>query len=370
MKIGLMGFGTVGSAFYTLAREHEETEIRRLLVLEPLPQVDCPQNTDFRDLIDDPEIDTIVELIGGLHPAYEYVSAALKAGKHVVTANKQLICACYDELVQLAGQHHAALRCTAAAGGGIPWLHSLSRLAVCDRITAVSGIMNGTTNYILSAMTEQGMDYSASLLQAQQLGYAEADPTADVEGFDAQRKLVLSANIAFGVSLRESEVPCLGISGITAQDIAAFKRMGLVCKLIAHAQMEGSFVSACVEPTLFPVSGQMAHISGAENLICLQAERVGRQSFAGAGAGGYPTASNVLCDCLEIQKNPAPFYTVLRTPAAVRNDTLEQHYYVRISQQAESRRMTAASAHALAMTLKQNRTPFFMAAASEGLEIC
>ena len=365
MRIGLMGFGTVGSAFYTLAQECKDTEIARLLVLEKLPQVDCEQTTDFADILNDPAIDTVVELIGGLHPAYEFVSAALKAGKNVVTANKQLVCACYDELIGLAEQHGVALRCTAAAGGGIPWLHSLTRLTACDRVMAVSGIMNGTTNYILSAMTDQGTEYADNLREAQRLGYAEADPTADVEGYDARRKLVLSANMAFGVSIREEVVPCFGISGISAQDIAAFKRLGLVCKLIAHAQRTEKGVAACVEPMLFPVSGQMAHVNGPDNLISLTARRVGVQSFAGAGAGGFPTASNVLADCLEILGGCAPFYVTERKPCSVQNDGLRQRYYLRTVQGADSRLMTVMEAHALAAEYKNNQQPFFMAAAAE-----
>lgn len=365
MKIGLLGFGTVGSAFYALARECDQTEIARLLVLEKLPQVACEQTTEYKDIVNDPAIDTVVELIGGLHPAYEFVTAALKTGKNVVTANKQLVCACYDELIALAEQNGVALRCTAAAGGGIPWLHSLARLTPCDRITAVSGIMNGTTNYILSAMTDQGTEYADNLREAQRLGYAEADPTADVEGYDARRKLVLSANIAFGVSIREEEVPCFGISGITAQDIAAFKRLGLVCKLIAHAELTVKGVAACVEPVLFPVSGQMAHVNGPDNLISLKAERVGVQRFAGAGAGGFPTASNVLADCLEIIGGCAPFYVRERKPLSVQNDGLRQRYYVRTADGTDSRLLTVREAHALAATYKNNQQPFFMAAVAE-----
>lgn len=370
VKIGLLGFGTVGSAFYALARERRDTEIARLLVLEKLPQADCEQTTDYADILSDTSIDTVVELIGGLHPAYEYVTSALKMGKNVVTANKQLVCACYDELVSLAEENGVALRCTAAAGGGIPWLHSLARLGQCDRVLSVSGIMNGTTNYILSAMTEQGTEYADNLREAQRLGYAEADPTADVEGYDACRKLVLSANIAFGVSIRESEVPCFGISGVTAQDIAAFKRLGLVCKLIAHAQYKDGAVSACVEPMLFPVSGQMAHISGPDNLISLRAERVGVQSFSGAGAGGFATASNVLADCLEVAGGCAPFYIKERRPASVDNGSMKQRYYLRDADKADSRVMTVQEAHDLAAQYKKNDQPFFMAAVAEEETLC
>ena len=365
MKIGLLGFGTVGSAFYTMARDCADVEVCSLLVLQPVAQAACRQTTRFDDVVQDPQIDTVVELIGGLHPAYEYVSAALKAGKHVVTANKWLLCEHYDELVELACKHGAALRCTAAAGGGIPWLHALTRLRACDRIGAVSGIMNGTTNYILSAMTQQETEYEACLREAQRLGYAEADPTADVEGLDARRKLVLSANIAFGVSIRESQVPCLGITGITGQDIAAFKRLGLVCKLVAHARAGEKGISACVEPMLIPADSQLAHVNGADNLISLSAERVGRQSFSGAGAGGFATASNVLADCLEIAGGSPSFYTQERRPAQVANDGRLQRYYVRTAEGTGFEPLSIQAAHTLANKLKKKNLPFFMAAVSE-----
>lgn len=370
MNIGLLGFGTVGSAFYALAQERADIGISRLLVLEPLPQAACAQTTDFNEILRDESIDTVVELIGGLHPAYEFVSAALRAGKNVATANKWLVSAYYNELIDLAQANGVALRCTAAAGGGIPWLHSLARLRAIDSVSAVYGIMNGSTNYMLSAMTEQGVDYAQCMREAKRLGYLEADPTADVEGYDARRKLVLSANIAFGVSIREEEVPCIGISGIEQQDIAAFKRMGLVCKLIAHAERRGGAVSACVEPMLFPVSGQMAHINGADNLISLTAARVGRQSFAGAGAGGFATASNVLADCLEIQGGCAPFYTLQKTPAAVCNDEAAQRYYVRTAEGAQARALTVAQACRLAGEYRQKGLPCFVAAIAEGESIC
>ena len=365
MRIGLLGFGTVGSAFYTMAQEHAQTQIAKLLDLNQHENLSCAQTTDFNDILNDAEIDTVVEAIGGLHPAYEYVTAALKAGKNVVTANKLLVCACYDELIALAEENGVSLRCTAAAGGGIPWLDCLTRLQETDRVLAVSGIMNGTTNYILSAMTEQETEYADSLRDAQRLGYAEADPTSDVEGYDARRKLVISSNIAFGVSISEAQTPSFGISGITARDIAAFKRMGLVCKLIAHAERTDGCVSACVEPMLFPVSGQMAHINGPDNLISLRAERVGVQSFAGAGAGGFPTASNVLADCFEIARGCAPFYIRERKPINVNNDALTQKYYIRTGDTARSETLTVSAAHRMAQEYKNNQQPFFMAAVAE-----
>ncbi len=365
MRVALLGFGTVGSAFYQLSSSHPATVIRQILDNREITGIHCRWTKDFRPVLDDPDVDTIVELIGGISPAYDYVIAAMKAGKNVVTANKALMSAYYDELVTLAEEKRVSLRCTAAAGGGIPWLHCLSRISDCDKVFAVSGIMNGTTNYILSAMTENETEYGECLLEAQRLGYAEADPTADVEGYDARRKLVLSANIAFGISLREAEIPCFGISGITGQDVAEFRGKGMVCKLIAHAENINEGVFACVEPMLYSERSQVARTNGADNLISLNAQHVGRQCFIGAGAGGPATASNVLADCIEIENGCPSFYTGRRFPAHVSNDR-KQRYYIREGSRCRISEMEVRQAHLLAQKYKKERQPFFMAAFSEG----
>ena len=308
MRIGLLGYGTVGKAFYALVEEQPALTVKTLLTRRPRG-VGCRETADYNHIVNDPEIDLVVELIGGIHPAYEYISAALRAKKHVVTANKAVICAYYPELVQLAQENGVCLRCTAAAGGGIPWLSSLSRVARMDRITAVEGILNGTTNYILSEMTARNAAYGELLAEAQKLGYAEADPTDDVEGYDARRKLVLSANLAFSALLREQDIPCIGISRMTVADIAWARERGLVWKLIARAERRGDAVSAFVCPTLFPASTPESQTNGSANLVSLYAERIGKQSFSGAGAGGWPTASNVLADCLEIADSSRSFYS-------------------------------------------------------------
>ena len=227
MNIALLGFGTVGKAFYELTLGRSDLRVTSVLSRRPRPELPCTVTNDFDEIVRDRSVGIVVEVMGGLEPAYRYICAAMRAGKHVVTANKQLMCAHFEELTSLAKEKGVALRCTAAAGGGIPWLTSLSRASQLDEITAVEGILNGTTNYMLSAMTASGVDYTTCLREAQALGYAEADPTADVEGLDARRKLVLSADLAFGVNIREEDIPCVGISSITAGDIAKAKDEGL-----------------------------------------------------------------------------------------------------------------------------------------------
>lgn len=319
MNIALLGFGTVGSHFYQLAEETPDLTVTAVLSRRPRPELKCTVTADFDEIVRDRSIDTVVEVMGGVEPARSYLTAALRAGKNVVTANKQLMCAAYPELLSLARENGVSLRCTAAAGGGIPWLTSLARAASMDEIDAVEGILNGTTNFMLTAMANEGAEYADILKEAQRLGYAEADPTADVEGLDARRKLVLSANLAFGVSVQEEEIPCVGISHLTKADMEKAKELGCTCKLIARAEKNGDKVAAYVCPTLFPANAPEAHTGGTGNLVSLYAKRIGKQSFSGAGAGGWPTASNVLADCLTIKGGCESYYTDRAQPCAVDN---------------------------------------------------
>ena len=329
MNIALLGFGTVGSHFYKLCEGRTDLHVAAVLSRRPRPELTCTVTADYDEIVRDPSIDIVVEVMGGIEPAYSYLCAAMRAGKHVVTANKQLMCAHFEELTSLAKEKGVALRCTAAAGGGIPWLTSLSRASQLDEITVVEGILNGTTNYMLSAMTDSGADYADALRTAQELGYAEADPTADVEGFDARRKIVLSADLAFGVNVREEDIPCVGISSVTASDIAGAKEAGLTYKLIARAEKSGSAVAAFVCPTLFPSSAPEAHTGGTGNLVTLYAARFGKQSFSGAGAGGYPTGSNVLRDCLDIAGGCRSFYSDSFVPRPVHLSGAQGKWLVR-----------------------------------------
>ena len=201
MRIGLLGFGTVGKGVYEITAPREDMTVVRVLCRRDLTLKDAQVTHNFDDILLDPTIDTVVEAVGGLHPAYEYVRSAIEAGKNVATANKALIATYYDELIPLAEKKGVFLRCTASVGGGIGWLSELERASRIERIHHVGGIMNGTCNYILDSMTRLGLGYSEALRQAQSLGYAEADPTTDVEGIDTWHKLIVSANIGFGVSL-------------------------------------------------------------------------------------------------------------------------------------------------------------------------
>ena len=244
MNIGLLGFGVVGRGVYDMLAGRDDIRAAWVLCRRDLGELTARTTYEMQDILDDPAVDTVVEVMGGLHPAYEYVAAALRAGKNVVSSNKYLMCRYYDELTALAREHGAALRCTAAVGGGIPWLTNLEKAAHANHISRVWGILNGTTNYIKDAMHGSYADFADVLAQAQALGYAEADPSADIDGLDIQRKLILSANVAFGVSLREADVPVSGIRNVRKADIARFQAHGCTCKLIATAEQRGGSISA------------------------------------------------------------------------------------------------------------------------------
>ena len=327
MIIGLMGFGTIGAGVYELAKDLKELEVRYVLDIR---EVGIPELTHrAEDLWEDAEVDTVIEVMGGLHPAYEFVTAALKAGKNVVTANKYLVATYYDELLALARANGVAFRCTAAVGGGIGWLTALERVRRLEPVLAVEGIMNGTTTYILSNMTQNGLSFETALSEAQALGYAEADPSADIDGLDIMHKLLLSANIAFDVSLKKEEVPVFGIRSITDEDVRNFKEHGKTCKIMGAARREGGKVAAYVQPILLDAASLTASVPTNFNLISYETEFTGKMSFYGQGAGRYPTAANVVQDCLDIVGGVKDFYSKESIPAAVDNSIARYRYYLR-----------------------------------------
>ena len=302
MKIGLLGFGVVGRGVYDILAERKDISVGTVLCRRDLGELTARTTRDMADIIADPEIDTVVEVMGGLHPAFEYVSAK---------------------------EHGAVLRGTAAVGGGIPWLVNLERAARVDKISKLSGIMNGTTNYIMDAMNKSDVDFADVLKKAQELGYAEADPSADIDGWDIQRKLIISAGVAFGVCLQEEDVPVFGIRNVSAADIRRFQARGLTCKLIASAEKLSDSVAAYVEPKLLGADALEAAVPANFNLISFESEYAGKESFFGQGAGRYPTAYNVVQDLVDIASGVDRFYTDRFQPAATNNAGALHKYYVR-----------------------------------------
>ena len=333
MKVAILGYGTVGRGAFEAIKSAADVDVTRVLVRRDTVEIQDIQTQDVNTILEDPEIDLVAECMGGIHPALEYVMGAMEHGKHVATPNKSLVSAYYDELHKCAQENGVQLRFTSAAGGGIPWLYNLQRSKRCDTMTEVHGIVNGTCNYILDHMHTNGTPFEDVLREAQELGYAESDPSADIEGWDTQRKCVLSANLAFDTSIHEKDVPVLGIHNIRAEDIQWFNRMDITCRLLMNASTHNGRVSAYVEPTLLPKEALESSVNTNFNLISLTGQNIGSLSFYGQGAGKMPTGTSLVQDIIDI-KDGIGF-----TPAALKqeispevdNSLVEHPYYFRIA---------------------------------------
>ena len=331
MKIALLGCGVVGGGVLDIVDKRSDMDIKYVLVRREKPELGTRAVFDINTILNDSEVDTVVEVMGGLSPSFEYVSAAMKAGKNVVTANKHLVAHYYKELVSLAKENKVAFRCTPAVGGGIPWLLNLERVMRLDSVKSFSGIMNGTTNFILDAMHTNGSDFSEVLAEAQKLGYAEADPSADIDGLDIQRKTIITANVAFGACLAEKDVPVFGIRSIKACDIAAAEEAGCICKMLAFGKEIDGKLAVYVEPSFVPAGEPEAAVSTNRNLISFETELTGKESFYGQGAGRYPTAYNAVADCADILGGVKNFYTDIMNDISPDNAGEVHPYYVRFS---------------------------------------
>lgn len=339
MNIGIIGFGTVGSGAYEIAKAATDINVKRILARhgrEGYENLDDIITHNIEDLIEDKEIDLVVEAIGGIEPARTYVLACLNAGKHVVTPNKNLISAYFEELTETASRNGVELRFTSTSGGGIPWLFNLMRTKRCDKITQVRGIVNGTCNYILDSMYDKGADFAEMLKIAQDLGYAEADPSSDIEGTDTLRKTVISANIAFDALLKEEDIYCYGIDTIEARDIAYLKEKGYTCKLLMNAKLTDAGIKAWVEPVACPLTSLEANVKANNNLITLVGESIGTQSFYGQGAGRLPTGESVVQDVIDIRDGIKMAYSEKNSKkyAACSCDEV-QKYYIRHNKMSE-----------------------------------
>jgi homoserine dehydrogenase len=317
LKVALLGCGSVGSQVYRLlteqsadlkARAGAPLEIVGVAVRDPGRPRDISVKpdlltTDGLDLVTRPDVDIVIELIGGIEPARTLLVAALTAGKSVVTANKALVAVDRAMLHKTASKAGADLYYEAAVAGAIPLLRPLRESLAGDEVRRVLGIVNGTTNLILDRMDTSGAEFSAALAEAQALGYAEADPTADVAGFDAASKAAILASIAFHTEVTVDDVYREGILSVTAADIASARAMGFVVKLLAICERSDGGISARVHPAMIPRTHPLAAVREAYNAVFVEAESAGRLMFYGAGAGGQPTASAVLGDTVAIARN-------------------------------------------------------------------
>jgi homoserine dehydrogenase len=320
INIGLLGLGTVGAGVAKVLlshREELEEKIGAPIVLKAIADLDItsprsglilsdlPLSTDTAGVLDDPSIDIVVELIGGLKPAREFILRALANGKHVVTANKALLATHGEELYAAAVKHGRMLSFEAAVAGGIPIIRSVKEGLAANRITSLYGIVNGTCNYILTKMTDEGREFNQVLEEAQVQGYAEADPTFDVEGVDSAHKLQILATLAFRTSVKLENIFVEGISKITPQDISLASEMGFRIKLLAIAKATDGALELRVHPTMIPETTPMSAVSGVFNAIFLNGDVVDDLMFYGRGAGQMPTASSICADVVEIARRLA-----------------------------------------------------------------
>ena len=326
MKTAVLGFGTVGAGIYEMLKGAEGLEPGPVYVRRGKADEDW-KTDDFEALLDEDGVGAVAEAIGGTDPAFSFAKRVLESGRHFVTANKMLVAEHGTELQKIADGNGAAFLFSAACGGGVPLLHNLALARRGDRISSVRGILNGTTNYMLDQMQRFGLGYDEALKKAQELGYAEADPTADVSGLDALRKIRLAATVAFGI-LPDG---CLneGIENVTAEDIRFYQSKGLVLKLIAQTKRSEDGVSAYVEPMLFRQEAPEAGVMLNNNLAAYEGKHCGRITLTGQGAGRYPTASAVIRDLesiLDGARRMLPEGTV-RRDAVNKN---EARYFLRL----------------------------------------
>ncbi len=317
VNIGLLGCGTVGSGVYHLIQKNQDllqeavgvpVKVKRILVKDP----DEPRPfeadrklmvTEPEPILEDPEIDIMVELIGGTEPALSLILESIKRGKSIVTANKELMADQGRVVLDSAEKAGVEVRFEASVGGGIPIIHPLKENLAGDRIKRILGIMNGTTNYILTRMSEDLIDYDTALREAQDQGYAEADPSADVEGHDAANKLAILASIAFRSRVVASDVYREGIDKVRTEDLEYASELGYSVKLLGIATMDEEGVSVRVHPTMIPASHPLASVRGNFNAIFIEGESVGELMFYGQGAGSLPTATAVLGDIVDVARN-------------------------------------------------------------------
>ena len=314
MRIGLLGCGTVGGGVLKICEERVEgLEVARILVLPG--EMEGPLVThDVAQIVDDPTIDCVVEAMGGLEPAHSFIIRALEAGKSVVTANKAVVAAHFAEFQRVAGAHGCAFMVEATSGGGVPWIASIEKARRVDEIFELRGILNGTSNYIIDAMERGSLTFEAALAQAQELGYAEADPSADIDGIDVANKAIISATVAFG-SLCRTTIPRLGMRWLTRDLLDVLAAQGLSVRLMARARQDDGRYAVCVEPVVLAGESVEAHVPKNFNLATLVGATVGELKFYGQGAGALPTGNAIVQDLLDVAAGARPRYATEETLA-------------------------------------------------------
>ena len=300
MKIAILGFGTVGSGVYEIAKNLKNIEVKKVLEKD-LNKINIATD-NYDEIINDKEIELVVECMGGLHPAYELIMQALKSKKSVVSANKAVIAKYLDEFLQAAKENNVEFRFEASVGGGIPCLAGIQKIRRVENIDKFYGIFNGTSNFILDNMYRFENEFFTTLKTAQELGYAEADPSADIDGYDVTNKVIISSALAYDGFIK-NEFPCFTMRNITKEDILYFKKKGLIAKYIGEATTVGNEYEASVMLNLFPTNALEGNVLSNYNIVTVQSYTMGEVKFYGQGAGKLPTANAIIQDILDIQAN-------------------------------------------------------------------
>lgn len=350
LKVGILGFGTVGSGVLNILKHHEnkinqvtgkELLVKKVLVRDTekdrgILAQGIELTTEASTILKDPEIDIIIEVMGSIETAREYVTEALKSGKHVVTANKDLIALHGNELTALAKENQCDLYYEASVAGGIPILRTIVDSLASDNIQQVLGIVNGTTNFMLSEMTNENKTYEEALQRAQELGFAESDPTNDVDGIDAARKMVILTRLAFGMNIELDQIETRGIRNVTLADIEMAERLGYRIKLIGSAVEVNGSVRVDVGPVLVPENHPLAGVQNENNAVLVVGAAVGETMFYGPGAGALPTATSVVSDVITVAKNIGlgisghVFNSFQHETVITEDKSVESKYYIAI----------------------------------------
>lgn len=352
IKIGLLGLGVVATGVVELLaiqkkKIEDQTGVRltltKVLVLDKTGKENVAKENGFElvtkleEITEDPTIDVVIELIGRISPAKEYILAALNQKKHVVTANKDLIAQHGGELIQVAKDNQVGFYYEASVAGGIPILRSLSTSYLADEITSIQGIVNGTTNYMLTKMVENKMDYSAALDEAQALGFAESDPTNDVDGIDAAYKMIILGAFAFGMTITLDDLKIQGIRDLALEDVFSAQSLGYEVKLIGEVKKETEGISASVGPVLIPRTHPLAMVKNENNGVYIESRGIGQSLLYGPGAGALPTATSILADLIAIgqmaqgtQVYP-PFNGLNQETKIAPRETIKNNYYMSVA---------------------------------------
>lgn len=350
-NVAILGFGTVGSGVYEMLSDNREAirracgealSVKYILDIRDFSDRSDAQlfTKDFSVILDDPSVDIVAEVIGGVHPAFDFTLAALKAGKHVVTSNKELVASHGSELLAAAEAHNVNYLFEASVGGGIPVIRTLHDSLSVNEIGEISGILNGTTNYILTEMFAKGQSFDKALADAQALGYAERDPSSDVDGIDACRKIAILLALITGKSIPCDRIVTEGITGLSSRDVLYAASAGGVIKLIGYAYTRQGSLYAAVSPTIVPAGHPFVSVSGVNNMIAIRGDAVGEVMLYGRGAGSLPTASAVVADLCDIAKdgnNKRYGWTQAEEETILPYDEAEEQYLVRVDDSGRAR---------------------------------